>query len=144
MSEQGATKQMEMPKHGEFCWTLIGTNDFGKCKDFYTSVFGWDFKKTEDYGTDCAYQEYSTSADGELCGGVYEITEEMFGEEMPPPHFLNYIAVDDVDETASKAFELGATIIKPPMDIPETGRMCIIQDPTGAMFTAITLTGGEK
>jgi uncharacterized protein len=56
-----------------------------------------------------------------------------------PPHWLVYFAVDDADGKASKAKELGATIISPPADIPDTGRFAIIQDPQGAVFGIIKL-----
>lgn len=142
MSEQtAAAEQMQMPKHGEFCWMEIATGDLEKCQAFYENVFGWEFRKNENVEMD--YREFSNG--GRAVGGMYEITAEIFGEaEMPPPHFMNYIAVTDVDETARQAFELGGTIIAPPADIPNTGRFCMIKDPTGAMFTVITLAGGEK
>ena len=50
-----------------------------------------------------------------------------------------YVAVDDVDENAKLAVELGGTIIKAPMDVPNVGRMAIIQDPTGAMFSTFRM-----
>jgi len=43
------------------------------------------------------------------------------------------LAVDDVDESAARATELGAKVHKT-MDIPNVGRMSIIEDPSGAMF----------
>ncbi len=143
MSEQAAAEQMQMPKHGEFCWTEIATGDLEKCQTFYENVFGWDIKKNDNYDVGMDYREFSNG--GQAVGGMYELTEEIFGEaEMPPPHFMTYIAVDDVDETARQAFELGGTIIAPPSDIPNTRRFCIIKDPTGAMFSVITLTGGGE
>jgi hypothetical protein len=76
------------------------------------------------------YPEYNIPGEYPM-GGMYAISKEIFGEEMPPPHFLNYIAVEDVDEYTAKAKTLGATIIKEPMDIPNVGRFSIISDPTG-------------
>jgi uncharacterized protein len=142
MSEQATAEQMQMPKHGEFCWTEIATNDLEKCQTFYENVFGWEIKKNDNYDAGMDYREFSNGGRG--FGGMYEITREIWGEEMPPPHFMTYIAVDDVDETASQAFELGGTIAIPPTDIPNVGRFCLIKDPTGAMFSAITLTGGGE
>ena len=75
---------------------------------------------------------------GNALGGIFEMTEECQGE-IPVPHFMNYIAVDDVDDTARQAFDLGGRIVLPPMDIPNVGRFCQIQDPTGAIFSVITL-----
>jgi predicted enzyme related to lactoylglutathione lyase len=55
-----------------------------------------------------------------------------------PPHWGVYITVDDVDATAAKAQQLGATTIVPPTDIPNVGRFCTFQDPQGAVISAIT------
>jgi uncharacterized protein len=124
------------PGHGEFCWTEIASTDAAKCKEFYTNVFGWKFQESNVSDGAFAYHEFSTG--GEFhAGGLYEITPEMCGEgeQLPPPHFMTYIGVDDVDEYARQAAELGGTIIREPMDIPNTGRFAMIADPTGAMFS---------
>ncbi len=139
MSENAAAEQMEMPKHGEFCWTEIITNNLDENTKFYTEIFGWELNQSKATGEDMKYYEYNLP-DKCPMGGIFEMTQEMCGEgEIPPPHFMNYIAVDDVDETASQAFDLGGKIVVPPMDIPNVGRFCQIQDPTGAVFSVITL-----
>ena len=51
-----------------------------------------------------------------------------------PPNWTTYIGSHDVDATAARAKELGATIFREPTDVPGTGRFAIIQDPTGAVF----------
>lgn len=40
----------------------------------------------------------------------------------------------DVDATAQRAQELGATVHAPPFDVMTAGRMSVIQDPQGAFF----------
>lgn len=130
------------PGHGEFCWTEIAASDSAMAKDFYTKVFGWTFKDSDATGV-FAYHEFSTGGDYPA-GGLYQITPEMCapGEPLPPPHFMTYIAVDDVDENAKRAVELGGTVIKQPDDIPNTGRFAIIADPTGAMFATFKMAHG--
>ena len=139
MAEATAT-EMTMPKQGEFCWTEIATNNLEECKSFYSNVFGWNFKDLDNPELGMEYPQFSVADDLPI-GGMYQISEEMFGEEMPPPHFLNYISVDNVDETTSKAYDLGAKIIKVPTDIPNVGRMSIIEDPAGGMIAFIALKG---
>src|SRR6187549_3642358 len=116
------------PEHGEFCWTEIASSDAAKCKEFYSNVFGWKFQDSNAVTDGFAYHEYSTGGD-HPAGGLYEITEAMCpeGQPFPPPHFMTYIAVDDVDENARHAVELGGTVVKEPSDIPNTGRFAIIQ-----------------
>ena len=55
-----------------------------------------------------------------------------------PPHWAAYVTVEDVDATAKKAEQAGATIIVPPTDIPNVGRFCTFQDPQGAVLSVIT------
>lgn len=138
MSENAAAEQMAMPKHGEFCWTEIATNNLERCKTFYSEIFGWKIEKSQDSENQMEYLEFSPQA-GINCGGMYEINEDMGEGKSPPPHFMNYIAVDDVDASASKAFDLGGTIVHPPTDIPNVGRFCVVKDPTGATFSILTL-----
>lgn len=140
MSEKATAEQMMMPKHGEFCWTEVATDNLEKCLNFYSEVFGWNIKKSENEeisGVD--YREFSTAGSQVPSGGIYELNEKMCEGTVPPPHFMNYVAVTDVDESATKAFELGGKIISPPMDIPNVGRFCVVQDPTGASISMITL-----
>jgi predicted enzyme related to lactoylglutathione lyase len=138
---EAAAPEMTMPKHGEFCWTEIATNNLEACKSFYTNVFGWELKESKATSEDFEYQEFSANQANYPMGGMYEISKEMFGENAPPPHFMNYISVDNVDETTSKAYDLGAKIIKSPMEVPNIGKMSIIQDPAGGMIAFITLGG---
>lgn len=87
------------------------------------------------------YIEYSTG-DPYPAGGLYQIDPKFFGGHAPPPHIMNYVAVDNVDESAAKAVELGGTLVSEPMDIPNTGRMAMIKDPTGAMLSLFTMGDG--
>ena len=141
MSENtAAEKSRQMPKNGAFCWTEIATDNAEACKTFYAEVFGWQYKKSDATGADIEYLEFGTDTETQF-GGLFQMNPEWYGGEMPKPHSNIYVAVDDVDETASKAFELGGTIVGPPMDIPNVGRMSEIQDPTGARIFIITLKG---
>lgn len=132
------TSSWPVPKHGQFVWTEIASSDAEKCMEFYKNVFGWSFQNSNAATDGMDYREFSTGGPGPA-GGLYEIDPEFFGGNPPPPHFLTYVAVDDVDANAAKAVELGATIIRGPMDIPNVGRMCIFQDPTGGMLATFKM-----
>jgi predicted enzyme related to lactoylglutathione lyase len=118
-------------KHGEFCWTEIASTDAAGCMEFYSNVFGWKFKK-DDAAGGMAYNEFATGDRDQPVGGLYQIDPSWFGDDPPPPHFMSYVMVDDVDETTRKAAQLGATIIRGPMDVQGIGRMSVLADPTGA------------
>jgi predicted enzyme related to lactoylglutathione lyase len=141
MSEQAAAaEQMAMPKHGEFCWNDLATTNLEACKKFYGELFGWQFKDSS--ATGMVYSEISV--DGQkYVGGMWQTDQcpEAGAGKMPPPRWMTYIAVDDVDQSAAKVVELGGSVCVPPTDIPNTGRFAVINDPTGAAISLITLKG---
>lgn len=140
MSQEGTEMAgWAVPKHGTFCWTEIASTDAEKCKAFYSEVFGWKFAESSASAGEFAYHEFSNGPDGTPIGGLYEIDPAFFGENPPPAHILTYVAVDNVDDNAKLAVELGGTIVRGPMDVPNVGRIAVLQDPTGAMFATFTM-----
>jgi uncharacterized protein len=137
MSENTAAEQArQTPENGAFCWTEFATDDLAACQTFYAEVFGWQFKKSDATGMDLQYLEFGTDPEKPF-GGLFEMKAEWYGGELPKPHSSIYIAVDDADAVASQAFELGATIVSPPCDVPNVGRIAVIEDPTGGKFCII-------
>jgi len=49
-----------------------------------------------------------------------------------PPHWMSYVAVDDVQRTADRAVSLGGTLVMPPTAMGP-GTFAVVQDPTGAV-----------
>jgi uncharacterized protein len=133
MSEQ------KQPPNGTFCWYELASRDLSAVRDFYSGLLGWNLAQSKI--TDLDYLEISL--DGEPFGGLMQMTDEWkmpeTGEYLPS-HWMNYIAVDDVDATAEKARTLGANICVEPVDIPPIGRFAIINDPQGATFTIINFS----
>jgi predicted enzyme related to lactoylglutathione lyase len=114
---------------GTFCWVDLSTTDAAAAKGFYGELFGWD---TEDAPVGEA--PYTLlRLDGDSIGGLIELTAEM-RERGVPPNWLSHVSVDDADSVADKARELGGTVQVGPMDIADSGRTAVVQDPTGAMF----------
>ncbi len=54
--------------------------------------------------------------------------------EGPPPAWTTYVSVEDVDQSAARAKELGAQVLAEPMDVMTAGRMAVLMDPEGAVF----------
>jgi uncharacterized protein len=67
---------------------------------------------------------------GTALAGVMSTTT--MGAPNIPPHWAVYLGVDDVDARVAKCTALGAQVLVPAMDVPNVGRMCLIQDPQGA------------
>ena len=92
---------------------------------FYEAVFGW--KYYEDNG-------YFVAHKGEKpVTGLYETPEKF--KQMRMPHFwMTYIQVDNVEQTVSRARELGG-IIEMSYEEKALGTVALIRDPQGAGFT---------
>ncbi len=115
------------PATGTFVWNELMTRDTTKAAQFYTQLFGWKPQQM-DMGPQGLYTIYKKGS-SDACGMM-----EIKGPAMQgiPPHWLSYVAVDNVDETVKKAEKLGAKTLVKPTDIPNIGRFAIITDPTGA------------
>src|SRR5918999_4894795 len=119
--------ERERHEQGTFSWTDLSTPDAAGARDFYGALFGWEFEDApipEDAGGG-VYR--MARIDGRAAAAMYETTERH-------PAWASYVTVDDVDATAARARELGANLMGEPFDVMETGRMAIVQDPTGAVF----------
>jgi uncharacterized protein len=122
----------QFKQHGAFSWSELMTTDVAAAKAFYTTLFGWD---TEDMPM--PGMTYTVvKAGGKSVGGIMPMPGD--APQGMPPMWGTYVTVNDVDGTARTAEGLGATLLVPPTDIPNVGRFCVIQDPQGAVISAIT------
>ena len=71
---------------------------------------------------------------GEAVGGMMAAPPECAGM---PPAWGVYVTVDDADAVARRVETLGGKLLRPPQDIPDVGRFCVLQDPQGATLCAM-------
>jgi predicted enzyme related to lactoylglutathione lyase len=119
---------------GSFCWIELATTDQAAAKNFYSSLFGWtanDFPM----GPGDFYTIFRLEGRDAAAGATLRPEPRAMGV---PPHWMLYIETADVDEAAKKATELGGKVLAGPFDVMDVGRMAVIQDPTGAVFTGWT------
>lgn len=114
--------------HGQFCWVDLVAHDMTASADFYAELFGWTVEDQDD-GDDMPYALFFQGDD--VVAGIGEMSDEMRDDGVPPT-WNSYISVGDVEAAVEAAEELGATVVTPPMQIMEAGRLAYIQDPTGA------------
>lgn len=115
---------------GALAWNELMTRDYEAALSFYGSVFGYGFDEIGDEGF-----RYSTmSVDGHIVGGLGAMPAEVPAEV--PPHWRTYFAVSDTDDVVARAASLGASVLRPPADMPY-GRWADLADPQGAMFSVI-------
>ncbi len=94
---------------------------------FYEKIFGWTY---EVQGPEFGHY-HMAHVGGRAAAGLGQPGEQGGGG---PPAWMVYYSAEDVAAMTAKAKELGATIMMDCMEVPETGKMSIVQDPTGAVF----------
>jgi predicted enzyme related to lactoylglutathione lyase len=114
---------------GRFIWYDLMTSNPDSAIDFYTDLIGWGTQEWE--GGDQPYTMFSSGENP--IGGVMDFPPDV-KEAGVPPHWMAYVAVDDVAATAERAKELGGEIMHPPTDIPGAGSFAVLGDPQGAVL----------
>jgi predicted enzyme related to lactoylglutathione lyase len=112
-------------------WIDLQTNDQAAAKTFYGGLFGWSF---DDLAIDEANGVFYSMAQ---IKGLNVAAIAPLGDQAVagvPPHWNSYVSVDDIDATAAKVAPAGGTLVAPPFDVMDAGRMAVVQDPTGAIF----------
>jgi predicted enzyme related to lactoylglutathione lyase len=114
-------------------WNELVTADPGASLGFYEQVFGMTASE-QDMGDGNKYTVFQAT-DGRQVGGATPPYAPG-----TPNHWHVYFATADADATAAKAAEQGGTVLAPPFDTP-VGRIAVLQDPQGAVFSIIKLSG---
>jgi uncharacterized protein len=124
-----------MAAHGTFNWNELMTNDVAKAKAFYSATLGWTFSDMPMQGGGVYTLAHSGPA---MAAGIMDMT----GVTPPgvPPHWFDYIEVDDIDHRVALVEENGGKILRAPFNIPNVGRIAIITDSTGAAVGLMTST----
>jgi predicted enzyme related to lactoylglutathione lyase len=102
----------------------IGSPDPAATAAFYSSLFGWT---VNDLGEDAGGYKMA-QVDGDDVAGIGP-------QQAPgPPYWTTYFTVDDVEATAKKVEAAGGTVLAPPFDVLDAGRMAVFMDSNGAAF----------
>ena len=118
---------------GAMCWNELLTKDAEAAQAFYGALFGWKFFADEN--------GYIMIQNRGRNNGAMMQMDESFGEM--PSMWQPYFTVADIDESVSRAGELGATIIIPKTEAPGAGHFAYMSDPAGAHFYIIQLIQAE-
>ena len=117
--------------HGAFSWADLASSDPAGAKQFYTALFGWTFEDAP-AGEGQPYTMFFLH--GRPVAGMIAVGPEQ-QEAGVKPHWVSYVAVDDVDATTGKVAFLNGVVVAPPFDVLDSGRMSVILDPTGASIS---------
>ncbi len=115
--------------HGKVFWTELMTPDVEAAKAYYAKICGWSYMSMPmpDGG------DYTLGMLGETpMAGIMAIQD---GED---PDWMSYFAVDDLNAAVAATEAAGGTVLRPPFEIPGTGRIALLVDPTGARLGLMT------
>lgn len=116
--------------NGVFCWAHLATTDSEGTKRFYESLFGWE---TDEQGIPGGRVHLMFKLGGYDVAGGGQMDPAMQAQGVPS-FWTSFVKHDNADAMAAKITEAGGTLMFPPMDVGEDGRMVVGQDPAGAAF----------
>ncbi len=116
---------------GSFCWLDLSTTDREGARKFYGELFGWTYQENP-AGPDMTYTIARLGSHD--VAGMADLMDEQKAQGVPP-HWMTYVAVDDATAAAAKAKSLGGTVVMDAFDVMDHGRMAILMDLDGAVFS---------
>ncbi len=128
-----AAKEYQVVKEypdGVFSWVDLSTTDTAGAKAFYSGLFGWE---AEDTPIDMGGFYTTFRIGGYSVAGMGELPPDMRAQGVPP-NWSSYVSHSDTDAIAAKITAAGGTVMMPPMDVMEEGRMLLAIDTVGAPF----------
>ena len=114
----------------------IPADDVEKLRKFYSELFGWKITYNPMGSIDYwLIETVSTDDKGEpirpgVNGGMYK-------RETPNEVPVNYIEIEDIDESISKLEALGGTIVQGKQEVPGVGHVAVGRDPEGNAIAMI-------
>ena len=106
-------------------WTDVSVPDMDAAIAFYTGLFGWRVERgPEEFG---GYSNFHLG-DRKVCGILPLMAPGQ------PAAWTTYVCTDDADKTDALVQEAGGTVVAPPMDVADLGRMAVYVDAAGAFF----------
>jgi uncharacterized protein len=109
-------------------WVDLSSTDAAGSREFYAKLFGWAVEASPDP----QFGGYAVAkiGDKDVAGiGPAQAPDQ-------PSAWAVYIGSQDAEETARKVEAGGGTVVAPPFDVADQGRMAVFQDPTGAFISA--------
>ncbi len=107
---------------GKIGWNELTTTDTAGSIKFYTGLFGWETEKFPMPDADYTMLKH----DGMPFGGLMATPA--------PTRWINYVVVTDIDAALAKSTSLGGKTCMGPKDVPNVGRIAIVQDPQGGVI----------
>lgn len=110
-----APPQLGPAEVGGVGWHELGTTDWQKAWQFYSSHYGWTKDMAVDMGPMGTYQTFKL--DAVQGGGMMTVPAEL-ASKTPGPAWLFYFTVDDIQAAAQRVKDNGGGITHGPAQVP--------------------------
>jgi predicted enzyme related to lactoylglutathione lyase len=112
---------------GRPLWYELMTTDPKAAETFYRNVVGWTTGPFE--GSPQPYTMFLRAPEQPVAGMV-----EKPADVQAPPFWAMYVGVPRLEDAAARISSLGGRECSPVIEVPNVGRMQMMQDPQGAAF----------
>ncbi|TLS44698.1 VOC family protein [Streptomyces montanus] len=106
-------------------WVDLGTRDIEDAASFYNALFGWEFQSA---GPDSGGYGFFQLGGKTAAAGMQTTPEQ------GPPSWNVYFQSPDADATAKAVEQAGGSVLMPPDDVMDRGRLAIFSDNAGVAF----------
>jgi predicted enzyme related to lactoylglutathione lyase len=127
---------------GKIVWRDLLTHDLEGSKEFYGSLFGWEFEsvgRESGFGSDSAYT--LIRHEGNLIGGMID-TVALNGKD-DISQWVVVMSVADVDKSAAAFAASGGEVMTAPTDLRRRGRLAVVRDAEGALLGLLQTKDGD-
>ena len=107
-------------------WIDLGIPDLDRAMEFYGALFGWQFEVGP-----AEFGRYTTAY---LSGRRVAALAPNTDPDATDFWWNVYLATADCDATTAAVQAAGGTVVNPPSNVLDQGRMAIVRDPAGGQF----------
>jgi predicted enzyme related to lactoylglutathione lyase len=127
---------------GKIVWHDLITDAPEASKQFYGELFGWEFEEaTIELGLFSRIDYTLIRLNGRLIGGMVDQAQLQSKEDIS--QWISVLSVSDVDAAAAALAAAGGSVLTAPVDLAERGRLAVVADPQGALFTLLQTNAGD-
>jgi uncharacterized protein len=113
------------------CWVDTAQPDPAAALAFYGALLGWEFVGPGPMPGDPPGEYHVARVRGRDVAGISSLPSG--APEIPA--WTTHVAVQSADAAADRVRTAGGTVVVEPFDAPPAGRMAVLSDPSGAVFS---------
>ncbi|MFF5920464.1 VOC family protein [Streptomyces flavochromogenes] len=135
-------EQVDTP--GSLSWTELYTSDAAAAKQFYGSVFGWQYSDMPMPGGEGMYTIITPAGlpEERMHGGLMQVSEADLALAHGRPYWHPVFAVTDCDAAVARVTANGGNVQMGPDDAEGVGRLAVCLDPSNADFVVLAPPAG--